>query len=154
MTFTGPLYDRMKFIAQIVLPALATLYLTLGALWDLPKPQEVAATIVALDTFLGVCLQLSSTAFKKESALVGDMIVGQNAAGGTVHTLAINTEHELEDLENKKEVRFKVVKQPVKKSTPRRRKIDQEDGLTLVELVIAGAFVLALLAVLIAAHVI
>lgn len=115
---TGKLYDRLKFLAMIALPAVGTLYITLAALWDLPKPQEVAATILAFDTFLGALLQLSANAYAKDVAMVGDMIVHEKEGGGTVHTLQIDSDKDLEDLEDKREVRFRVQK---KKATPRRR---------------------------------
>lgn len=59
------LYDRLKFLAQIVLPAVATLYFTLAGIWGLPKADEVVGTIVAIDLFLGTILQLSSNAYDK-----------------------------------------------------------------------------------------
>lgn len=62
-------YDLLKFIAQYILPASATLYITLGNIWKLPYPQEVGATIMALDTFLGVCLGISTETYKKEKEL-------------------------------------------------------------------------------------
>ena len=52
-------YDVLKFIAQIVLPAIATLYISLSGIWGLPYGQEVGATIMAVDTFLGVILGIS-----------------------------------------------------------------------------------------------
>ena len=69
MKFTNETYDLLKFIAQYILPALATLYITLGNIWKLPYPQEVGATIMALDTFLGVCLGISTETYKKEKEL-------------------------------------------------------------------------------------
>ncbi len=68
MTFSNKAYDVLKYVAQIVLPALATLYAVLAGLWDLPRPDAVVGTIVALDTFLGVLLQLSSSSFNKSDA--------------------------------------------------------------------------------------
>lgn len=62
---TGKLYDVLKYIAQIVLPAIGTLYFTLAGIWNLPSAEEVVGTIVAVDTFLGVVLQLSSVAYAK-----------------------------------------------------------------------------------------
>jgi hypothetical protein len=54
-------YDKLKFIALKVLPALATLILALGAIWHLPPYYEaIAATITAVDTFLGAILGISS----------------------------------------------------------------------------------------------
>lgn len=70
---TGPWYDRLKLLAQIVLPALGTLYVALAALWDLPKPQEVVGTIVAVDTFLGVLLGLSQARYVNNEVATGDL---------------------------------------------------------------------------------
>lgn len=53
-------YDVLKFIAQIVLPALGTLYFTLSGIWGLPYGEEVVGTITAVDTFLGVILKYAS----------------------------------------------------------------------------------------------
>jgi hypothetical protein len=57
---TNKTYDRLKFVAMVVLPAVATLYLTLSALWGLPHPQEIAGTITAVNVFLGALLGISS----------------------------------------------------------------------------------------------
>ena len=56
-------YDVLKFIALIVLPAAATLYTALGGIWGLPYTQEIPATIMAIDTFLGCLLKISSDAY-------------------------------------------------------------------------------------------
>lgn len=66
-------YDTLKVIALIVLPALATLYATLGGIWGLPYTQEISATIMAIDTFLGAVLKISSDAYHTRPAdHVGD----------------------------------------------------------------------------------
>lgn len=57
-------YDILKFIALIVLPAAATLYSTVGNIWGFPFPSEIAATIMAIDTFMGAVLKVSSDKFK------------------------------------------------------------------------------------------
>lgn len=57
---SNKLYDILKYIALIVLPAVATLYLTLSTIWGLPYGEAVAATITAIDTFLGALLGISS----------------------------------------------------------------------------------------------
>jgi hypothetical protein len=61
----GKLYRFLKFLAQVVLPAFGTLYFTLAGIWHLPGAQEVVNTVIAVDTFLGVVLHLSSTAYDK-----------------------------------------------------------------------------------------
>ena len=65
---SNKVYDIFKFIAQIILPALATLYVTLAGLWGLPFPDEIAGTIMAIDTFLGAVLMISSSNYNKKGA--------------------------------------------------------------------------------------
>lgn len=60
-------YDTLKYIAQIVLPALGTLYFALASIWHLPYSEEVVGTITAVDTFLGAVLMISSSNYKKEN---------------------------------------------------------------------------------------
>lgn len=62
---SNKVYDVFKFIAQIVLPALATLYVTLADLWGLPFKLEISGTIMAVDTFLGTVLMISSIKYNK-----------------------------------------------------------------------------------------
>lgn len=57
-------YDLLKKIALIVLPAAATLWLTLGKIWDFPYTGEIGATITAIDVFLGAVLGVSSAKYK------------------------------------------------------------------------------------------
>lgn len=65
MKMSNKVYDVLKYIAQIVLPAAGTLYFTLSGLWNLPYPKEVVATITAIDTFLGIILGISSAQYNK-----------------------------------------------------------------------------------------
>ena len=53
-------YDALKFTAQILLPAIATLYFTLASIWGLPYAEQIVGTITAVDTFLGVVLKIST----------------------------------------------------------------------------------------------
>jgi len=66
MTMSNKTYDILKFIALKVLPALATLILALGAIWNIPYSEAIAATITAIDTFLGAILGISSKEYAKE----------------------------------------------------------------------------------------
>lgn len=60
MKLPDSLYNVMKWIVIIVLPALATLYAALAAVWAWPFSQEVVTTITAVDTFLGAILCIST----------------------------------------------------------------------------------------------
>lgn len=66
---SNSVYDALKWVQRLLLPALATLYLALGAIWKdiiyLPYPEQVAATITAIDTFLGVILGISTANYNK-----------------------------------------------------------------------------------------
>ena len=53
-------YDILKYIAQIVLPALGTLYFALAGIWRFPYGEQIVGTITAIDTFMGVVLKISS----------------------------------------------------------------------------------------------
>ena len=61
------MYDVLKYIAQIVLPALGTLYFALAGLWSFPYVEQVVGTISAVDTFLGVLLGISSNNDNKKN---------------------------------------------------------------------------------------
>jgi len=61
-------YDVLKFIAQIFLPAVGTLYFALAGIWGLPYAEQVVGTIMAVDAFLGVMLGLSTSAYNKQLA--------------------------------------------------------------------------------------
>lgn len=59
-------YDVLKWIAQLVIPALATFYLTLAGIWGLPFGEQISGTLMAVDTLMGVVLGISSAQYKKK----------------------------------------------------------------------------------------
>lgn len=68
---TNKVYDVLKFIAQIVLPAFGTLYFALSSIWELPYGEQIVGTITAVDAFLGALLGISSNQYYKENEGVG-----------------------------------------------------------------------------------
>lgn len=60
-------YDILKFIAQVILPALTTFYGVLGATLNIPYTQEVITIAVAFDTMLGTILGISSKRYYAEN---------------------------------------------------------------------------------------
>jgi len=66
MIFSNKVYDVLKWIAQILLPAIATLYFALAQIWGFPYGEEIVGTISAIDVFLGVCLGISTAQYNKE----------------------------------------------------------------------------------------
>lgn len=60
------IYDVLKYFAQIILPAIATLYFALAGIWHWPFAEEIVGTITAIDTFLGCALKISSDRYYKK----------------------------------------------------------------------------------------
>lgn len=65
MKLSNKLYDVLKWIALVVLPALSALYLGLAGLWGFPCGEQVSGTIALIDTFLGALLGISSANYAK-----------------------------------------------------------------------------------------
>ncbi len=63
---SNKVYDILKWIALVVLPAIATLYLALSKIWGLPYGEQIVGTITAIDTFLGALLGISSINYAKK----------------------------------------------------------------------------------------
>lgn len=59
-------YDILKFIAQILLPAIGTLYFALASIWGFPYGEQIVGTITAIDAFLGTCLGISTKNYQEE----------------------------------------------------------------------------------------
>jgi len=104
---TGKLYDWLKYIAQIVLPALGTLYFTLAGIWTLSSGHQVVGTIMAVDLCLGVLLGISQVNYNKQ---VGKGVMNVEAAEDGVQMFTLDLRDDPENLPGKKEVRFKVQK--------------------------------------------
>lgn len=60
------IYDVLKYIAQIVLPAIGAFYFAIAQIWSLPFCEEIVGTITALDCLLGTLLGISTYKYNKE----------------------------------------------------------------------------------------
>lgn len=58
-------YDVLKFICQIILPALGTLYFALAGIWGFPYGEAIVGTVAAITTCLGTILQISTAQYNK-----------------------------------------------------------------------------------------
>ena len=61
------LYNVLKYIALIALPAVGTLYAALAGIWGFPYGEQVVGTITAVDTFMGVLLGISTASYNKKN---------------------------------------------------------------------------------------
>ena len=64
MKFSNRVYDILKWMAMLFLPALATLVRVVFAIWQIPYGEQISTTIMAIDAFLGACLGISSIQYK------------------------------------------------------------------------------------------
>lgn len=71
MKLDNKVYDVLKYIATIALPALTTLYGVIGATLNIPHTQEVVTIAIAVDTCLGAMLGISSYNYNKEAKING-----------------------------------------------------------------------------------
>lgn len=63
---SNKVYDILKYICQIALPAMGTLYFALAGIWGFPYGEAIVGTITAVDTFLGVLLGISTYNYNKQ----------------------------------------------------------------------------------------
>lgn len=66
MKLPNKLYDILKWVTMIFLPAIGTLYFALSGIWGFPYAEQIIGTITAIDTFLGTILGISTIAYNKE----------------------------------------------------------------------------------------
>lgn len=63
MQVSNKTYDVLKFVAQILLPAIGTLYFAIASIWGMPYTEQIVGTITAVDAFLGTILGISSKVY-------------------------------------------------------------------------------------------
>lgn len=69
MKMSNKTYDFLVWIAQIVLPALGTLYAALSGIWGFPYGEQIVGTLTAVDVFLGALLKISNEKYKAAKAV-------------------------------------------------------------------------------------
>lgn len=105
--FGNKLYNKLKWITIVMLPAVNTLYVALGAVWGLPYVTQVVGTISAFTVFLGVLLGISTKGYNNsEAGYAGDIKITPTSEGKKV-AFAFNGDPA--DLEMFPKVTFKVI---------------------------------------------
>lgn len=66
MKMPNKLYDVLKWVCLIALPALSVFYAVIAKIWNLPYESEIPATINAVALFIGSLIGVSHLAIKKE----------------------------------------------------------------------------------------
>jgi hypothetical protein len=65
MKLNDKIYNVLKWIALVVLPAIGTLYTALAFTWGFPHGEEVTGTILAVETFIGALIGISTATYNK-----------------------------------------------------------------------------------------
>ena len=68
MKMSNKVYDVLKWIALIAMPAIIGLYSTLSSVWGWSYGEQIVATMAAFEIFLGAVLQVSNSKYKKTNA--------------------------------------------------------------------------------------
>ena len=58
-------YDVLKWVALILIPAVGALYFGLAQIWGFPYGEEIVGTLTLIDTFLGALLGISTVQYNK-----------------------------------------------------------------------------------------
>lgn len=105
---SNKLYDKLKFLAQIFLPALGTLYFGLASIWGLPAAEQVVGSITVIVTFLGVTLRISTVSYaNSDSKFDGTIDILPRANGKKTFSLNFQGDPE-RIIEDSESVTFRV----------------------------------------------
>lgn len=63
--FSDKVYNVLKYIAMIALPALALFVQTVFAIWGIPYGEQISATIVAINALLGALIGVSTIGYNR-----------------------------------------------------------------------------------------
>lgn len=65
MQLNNKVYDVLKWVAIIVLPALGTFYFAIAGLWGFPYAEQIVGTLTAVETLIGALLGISTASYNK-----------------------------------------------------------------------------------------
>ncbi len=66
MKLPDKIYDILKWVVMICIPAITTAYVGLSAVWGWPYAEEVAKTSAVICTLLGALLGISTAQYNKD----------------------------------------------------------------------------------------
>lgn len=84
MIISNKVYDVLKWVVMVFLPASGVFYSALAKIWGWPYGAEIAGTLAAITAFLGTILQISSAKYKASMAVKEDKELKANETTGGV----------------------------------------------------------------------
>lgn len=74
------LYELLKWVCLIFLPALSTAYSALAGIWGLPFAEQIPATTTVISLFLGAIIGVSSVGYNRTQSETGQDLERREAA--------------------------------------------------------------------------
>jgi hypothetical protein len=102
---SNSMYDRLKFMALVTLPALTSLYFGVAQLWKWPNVAAVVGTMTLLDTFIGSLVGVSNRSYSPP--LDGNIHVDKTDPAKDVYSIEMHTP--LPEIDKKDSILLKVV---------------------------------------------
>lgn len=106
---SSKVYDKLKWVALVFLPALGTFWFSVATSFDIPLAKEILGVIVALDTFLGVLLGLSTRVYNNSDAKFDGNVV---RTGNAEQPYSLEFNAPLHELAQQGQITLKVVGGP------------------------------------------
>jgi hypothetical protein len=106
--FSDKMYNRLKWLVQVAIPAFAALYFGIASIWGLPNAEAVVGTAAIIATFLGALIGISARQYVKADLADGQIVVVPTEEG---QTLSLQLEKTPEELATMPRVSFRVVTQ-------------------------------------------
>lgn len=66
MKLDDKVYEFLKWLGLIALPALATFWGVIGKVWEIPHTAEIVTTVTAIATLIGALIGVSTRAYNQE----------------------------------------------------------------------------------------
>ncbi len=68
MRISNELYDLLRAIADLLLPALGALYFGLAGIWNFPYGEEIVGSITLVVAFIDIVLRILKGKYDKETS--------------------------------------------------------------------------------------
>ena len=108
MAMSNKVYDILKFIGQIILPGIGTLYFALAGIWGLPFAEQIVGTISAITAFLNLFVEYKKNQYyKNDLNLDGTLTVDTSGEEGKFF-IEMNPEKTVEDITGQKTILLNV----------------------------------------------
>lgn len=70
MKLSNKVYDFLKILSGVVLPALAACYVALSGIWGLPYAEEISGSVAAVVALIQAILKINSDNYFKTRDIV------------------------------------------------------------------------------------